>query len=1213
MRSCLSFSAYYFASPLHILHTLTPATNEAGSMKLRLGESQPSATVTGFAAFLSRFRSLQALGKSKRQPPSTSWPLFAAPILAALLLCEPTYLAAQQAPIVVPPVSNTGLPEGASFEGANEVINLNNGDVLVTIPLLSLPGLAGLDFKLNLRIDSKIYGMWGDKPPKYEYYSGTYTYTPPGFGVSPKLGGIPFAGGRLSLPDLTWNRSDYGYYEDDPLHSGSGSWQTVSCRDSFVFTDTNGTMSGFGNLSTCLPNNGRTTPIDIDDAHDGSLMRLDSSNPHDVIVYDKSGIQYHFDTLDGIYDSLVSTRITDLNGNTITITHAGTYPDYTYTIKDSLNRTVTITPTIVSYQDSDGQSRQITSSNFTDATDKIQMLFTFTQSSDGQQYWGNETPGLYGFNDTHSTLSLPTGETYTFYYDALQELTKIQYPSGGYTRYVYQNVPGLYSDSLFYVLGDVREIQQRAICARTGSNCSASEEAVTNYEAHTKDSSGYTSSSNLTMDVRDPYSNRTHYAFSMANQYYEIPIGGASKETDRYIYSGENTLLRTIHTDYYTDNTYSYAQIRGCSQPKTVTTTYNDISPAQQSRVEYEYDTIQLIFTSYGETLCGATRNLSSNVTKERKYDFDGSLIRTTTTGWFSSSPDGSHLLDRLSSETITDATGFTSTKGWGYDGSGNLTSRTFGGTAMDDATTVLNRDSYGRLISSTDPLNNVRTYGYDSPWADSACASTSAPPLSPLPSSVKDALNHTTSTLYNSCTSTAHSITDANGQATTFQYDAIARQTHITYPSAGGEITTTYDPSAGATITRVRTLDATRSATTKEVHDGVGRIVSQQNLAPQEGTTTVESTYDRRGLIASTSNPFVSNSDATYGITSYAYDALGRKQLQCQPDDTTLHAVCDNTTTGNSFLHWSYSGPTTTSTDENGNAWVRTTDALGRLRKVGEPNGASTTYTYNAQSDLLTVTQSGVSGDTARATRNFYYDGLSRLLAVSNPETTSSTNPASLTCVPGGPWTTCYTYDPNGNLQTKTDNRNVTVHYSYDGLNRLVAKWFSGQGDAAIAIAAATLSSCYQYDGATIGVGRLSIDWTQSGMCATSPPANLKSMRTVLAYDSMGRVLQDQRCTGVRCNLPQFLRPMAYNYDFVGNQTKSSDGLSTRSFITQYDQAGRLLNFGGGVPGSAMSLFSVQSYGPVGFTGGTIGAQMSVQRTYDNRTRLAGETVVIP
>jgi YD repeat-containing protein len=86
------------------------------------------------------------------------------------------------------------------------------------------------------------------------------------------------------------------------------------------------------------------------------------------------------------------------------------------------------------------------------------------------------------------------------------------------------------------------------------------------------------------------------------------------------------------------------------------------------------------------------------------------------------------------------------------------------------------------------------------------------------------------------------------------------------------------------------------------------------------------------------------------------------------------------------------------------------------------------TSYGYDALDNLTGVNQSGL-------TRSFAYDSLKRLVAARNPENASAASPGSLNCggaVAGNNWTTCYSYDPVGNLQTKKDNRNVMTSYLY-------------------------------------------------------------------------------------------------------------------------------------------------------------------------------------
>jgi hypothetical protein len=122
--------------------------------------------------------------------------------------------------------------------------------------------------------------------------------------------------------------------------------------------------------------------------------------------------------------------------------------------------------------------------------------------------------------------------------------------------------------------------------------------------------------------------------------------------------------------------------------------------------------------------------------------------------------------------------------------------------------------------------------------------------------------------------------------------------------------------------------------------------------------------------------------------------------------------------------------------------------------------------------------------------------------------------------------------------------------------------------------------------------------------------------LRTITAYDAMGRVTQEQRCSGTsNCN-SQVYRPMSYTYNLAGDITGSGDGRvgpPAVSFAMQYDSVDRLIGLNGGTATSVTPLFSVQSYGPLGWTGGTFGPQLTSQRVFDNRARVTGETVVIP
>src|SRR2546427_5410341 len=162
--------------------------------------------------------------------------------------------------------------------------------------------------------------------------------------------------------------------------------------------------------------------------------------------------------------------------------------------------------------------------------------------------------------------------------------------------------------------------------------------------------------------------------------------------------------------------------------------------------------------------------------------------------------------------------------------------------------------------------------------------------------------------------------------------------------------------------------------------------------------------------------NPPTTNcGEATWGVTTYTYDALGRVTLATKPDGSTVSS--------------SYSGNCATVTDEAGHPTTSCTDALGRMTNVTDAAGNATNYSYNALDDLTQVTQGS-------QTRTFVYDSLSRLTSATNPES----------------GTTTYAYDANGNLTSKTAPKpnqtspsvTVTTTYNYDALNRLTQKTYS-------------------------------------------------------------------------------------------------------------------------------------------------------------------------
>jgi len=376
-------------------------------------------------------------------------------------------------------------------------------------------------------------------------------------------------------------------------------------------------------------------------------------------------------------------------------------------------------------------------------------------------------------------------------------------------------------------------------------------------------------------------------------------------------------------------------------------------------------------------------------------------------------------------------------------------------------------------------------------------------------------------------------------------------------------------------------------------------------------------------GRISQVYNPFYTTSDATYGVTQYFYDALGRKIQTTNPDGTTTQSCYDGLATNaqtncNNYLGQSYVGPWVDSSDENGNDWQQASNALGQLKVVVEPNGASTTpsmetdYGYNALNDLLSVTQwGGASGSSGARTRSFTYDGLSRLVQAFNPETgwvcygttPSSAAPSGSNCTEG--------YDANGNLTAKTDGRGDSVTYTYDALNRKTSE---------VSTTLPTFTHSFYYDQASVAgitfsnpIGRL----TAATTWFNGSPLLTAETSLYWNHDAMGRVLGTKTCIETTCNNTNIADSTWYSlndtYDLVGNLTSYTDGFGT-TVSARYDAAGRLSNVSTAGNGTTPTgtLWTANTYGAVGLTQATYGSSQAVENLqYTKRMALQSSSTV--
>lgn len=462
--------------------------------------------------------------------------------------------------------------------------------------------------------------------------------------------------------------------------------------------------------------------------------------------------------------------------------------------------------------------------------------------------------------------------------------------------------------------------------------------------------------------ITDPLGNDTVYTLTgLGNTFSFYPT-----EVDYYQGShSAGTLLKTMQTNY--QFTTLPKGTTSCSQDLPTTVNVAPIRVitiwpnGQQAKTETDLDSsLSLNFGSSS----GYTVSYGNSIHK-REYDYGpgapGSLLRTTITSYLAFSNStylANNMLSLRSSVQVQDGSGTQrELTNYSFDeGSpatsnistqhttppyanarGLLTSshKWLNGNAV--ATTdcpisvsngyVVSYNSYfdtGTLYQATDQcgssvgaIHHTTTYSYSSTYAGA------------YPTTVTNALIQSTYHTYDSNTGLLASTTDPNSQITNFSYDMQTwRSTLIGFPD-GGQVTFCYSDTAsegcssGAPYKVIITKKSNTSPNVVETGtvDGLGRLSEIQLNSDPSDTDYTFITYDADGRKATQTNPYRTMTDATYGITSYSYDALKRITLVTNPDASTVQTL--------------YTGRATEVTDE-GNG--RSQQQNPQLRHIRDP-----------------------------------------------------------------------------------------------------------------------------------------------------------------------------------------------------------------------------------------------------------------------------------
>jgi len=324
-------------------------------------------------------------------------------------------------------------------------------------------------------------------------------------------------------------------------------------------------------------------------------------------------------------------------------------------------------------------------------------------------------------------------------------------------------------------------------------------------------------------------------------------------------------------------------------------------------------------------------------------------------------------------------------------------------------------------------------------------------------------------------------SLTDGNGNVTTYEYDGYRRMVKTRYPnvSGGGSSTSDY---------QYLTLDENGNVTDRQLRDGsthigysydaLNRVTgktrtgessvsysydNQNNLTgATESTVTLSFSYDALGRVTTATQPF--------GTISYGYDAGGRRTSVTLPGSMTATYCYDATNAmtavreggsgcsgGTLLASYGYDdlGNRTSITRGNGVTTSLRYDPVSRLNQIvhdltgttddvainigTNPSNASDATGYNAANQIVarSVTNPVYAWtQTYNVSRGYSADGLNRYNSVSS-----------------GSWAATYTptYDARGNLtsaggstyQYRAENQLKSstsdgISLYYDPLNRL-------------------------------------------------------------------------------------------------------------------------------------------------------------------------------
>lgn len=330
---------------------------------------------------------------------------------------------------------------------------------------------------------------------------------------------------------------------------------------------------------------------------------------------------------------------------------------------------------------------------------------------------------------------------------------------------------------------------------------------------------------------------------------------------------------------------------------------------------------------------------------------------------------------------------------------------------------------------------------------------------------------------------------TDPNGVSINYIYDDFGNLIETDYPDKTKTTSTfSWDTSVDDSVYSV-TTNTTGKPTTVEYFDELKRRVAMLAQSFDGRNVWIKTKYDEMGHITQKTLPYYEG-DAQYQI-SFRFDVLGRVIKVIQPNGASTSA--------------DFNKYAVTITNALNQKETKIANVRGKMIEAIDNMNNHTKYEYDAYGNLIRLIDS--KGNTTL----IVYDKYGRKTDLYDPDK--------------GHWS--YTYDPYGQLVSQADAMGNITTFKYDRLGRMISRTDS------------VGASTWEYDTASNGIGKLAKENGIANLDGTRPtgPALVKA---------------------VAGGLTDYTR--VYTYDNLSRPAQTTITVNGKSYtsMTQYDNCGR-------------------------------------------------------